>query len=75
MGMAPIGGLAFGALAGWIGAPLTVAFGAAGTILAGIWFSRQLPQIRRLIRPIYERLGIIPEVATAMQTATELRPR
>jgi hypothetical protein len=33
----------------------------------------QLKTIRSLVRPIYQELGILPEVATAMQTAAALQ--
>jgi MFS family permease len=75
MGMTPLGSLAYGAAAGRIGAPATVALGGVACILAGAWFARGLPKIRARLRSVYISLGILPEVATAMQTATELRPR
>jgi len=33
-----------------------------------VWFARELPAIRELVRPIYRRMGILPEVAQALQT-------
>jgi hypothetical protein len=41
-------------------------------ICAG-WFATQLKEIRRQIRPIYVDLGILPEVATGIQTASMLQ--
>ena len=46
MGMAPLGSLLAGSLAGVIGAPGTVAGGGALCMLAALWFRRRLPQIR-----------------------------
>ena len=46
MGMAPLGALLAGSLAGVIGAPGTVAGGGALCMLAALWFRRRLPQIR-----------------------------
>jgi MFS family permease len=60
-GVAPFGSLAAGALAARIGAPMTLAGGGALCLLGALWFSRQLPQIRRLVRPIYVEKGILPE--------------
>jgi MFS family permease len=60
VGMAPFGSLLAGAIAHWIGAPLTVMINGSVCILGAVWFWTQLPKIRREIRPIYERLGIIP---------------
>jgi MFS family permease len=75
MGMGTFGTLAAGALASRVGAPATVAAGGAAVLLAAAWFARRLPVLRREIRPVYVRLGIIPEVAAGLQTASELRPR
>jgi hypothetical protein len=38
---------------------------------AGV-FGLSLPRLRVLVRPIYERLGILPEVASGIQAAAEL---
>ena len=73
VGLAPIGALLGGALADQIGAPLTVGVGGAACLVLALWFHRELPELRAHVRPIYERLGIIPEVATGLQAtdATE----
>ena len=60
VGTAPFGSLLAGAMAHWIGAPLTVMINGSVCILGAAWFWSQLPKIRRDMRPIYERLGIIP---------------
>jgi MFS family permease len=73
MGVAPFGSLIAGALASGIGAPLTVVLGGALCILVALWFATQLKTIRNLVRPIYQELGILPEVATGMQTAAALQ--
>jgi MFS family permease len=75
MGMGTFGTLAAGALASRLGAPLTVALGGSAVGLAAAWFARQLPALREEVQPIYRRLGILPEVAGGLQTASELRPR
>ncbi|MBI4539478.1 MAG: MFS transporter [Gemmatimonadetes bacterium] len=75
IGMSPIGSLLGGALAVRLGAPATVLLGGSACVLLAAWFARQLPSLREMVRPIYERLGIIPEVATGLQTASELRPK
>lgn len=75
MGMSPIGSLLGGALAQRFGAPTTVLLGGSACLLVAAWFGHQLPALREMVRPIYERLGIIPEVATGLQTASELRPK
>jgi hypothetical protein len=35
-------------------------------------FARKLPVIRKLVRPIYVRKGIVPEVAVGIQAASRL---
>jgi len=72
LGMAPFGSLLAGLLAGRIGAPNTVLIGGVACVVGGIAFALNLPRIRSLVRPIYSRLGIVPEVATGMQSASEL---
>jgi MFS family permease len=71
-GMAPLGSLIAGLLASRIGAPDTLIVSGAACILGAAWFARQLPALRRLIRPIYVKLGIVPELATGIQSATAL---
>jgi hypothetical protein len=72
-GMAPFGSLLAGGLAALIGAPYTVMTGGIACIGGSIWFVRQLPGIREAIRPIYRKLGILPEIAIGVQNATELQ--
>jgi hypothetical protein len=33
-------------------------------------FFRALPELRRHARPVYQRLGILPEVAAGLQSAS-----
>jgi MFS family permease len=73
IGMTPFGSLMAGALASKIGAPLTVILGGGFCLVCAGWFATQLKEIRRQIRPIYRELGIIPEVATGIQTASALQ--
>jgi MFS family permease len=59
LGMYPVGGLAAGALASWIGATHTLALGGACCMLCALWLAGRLPGLRREMRPIYERLGLL----------------
>jgi MFS family permease len=72
VGLSPLGSVIGGALAVRIGAPLTVAIGGTVCMLVALWFATRLPALREVIRPIYVSRGIIPEVATGLQTASEL---
>jgi MFS family permease len=62
-GMAPFGSLLAGNLAARFGAPSTMMFNGAVCLIGAFWFARRLPAIRLVIRPIYARMGIIPELA------------
>jgi MFS family permease len=72
-GVMPFGSLIAGTLASRIGAPLTVVLGGALCLGAATWFTVKLPQIRRIVRPIYAELGILPEIATGVQAASALQ--
>jgi MFS family permease len=58
MGMAPLGNLAAGALAGLVGAPFTFALNGVLAMLAALWFRARLPMLRDALRPLYEELGV-----------------
>ncbi len=72
LGMAPFGSLFAGSLAGVIGAPGAVLVGGLASMAGGVLFALNLPRLRSLVRPVYARLGILPEVAAGMQSAAEL---
>lgn len=58
LGVVPLGGLIAGALADRMGATHTVLAGGIICVLATLGMTRQLPLLRRHLRPIYARLGI-----------------
>ena len=70
-GMVPFGSLLAGSLASKIGAPHTLLIGGSCCILGSLMFAKKLSTLREMIRPIYVRIGVIPEVAKGIQTATE----
>jgi MFS family permease len=72
MGTAPFGSLLAGSVAERIGAPLTLMFGGLGCIVGAAWFALSLPRLRRDVRPIYVRIGILPEMAQGIHTTSEL---
>jgi MFS family permease len=72
LGMAPFGSLFAGALAGVIGPRRTVAVGGLACLAGAAVFALNLPKLRSLVRPLYRRLGILPEVAEGIQQAAEL---
>ena len=61
MGVTPLGSLLAGSMASHFGAPATLIVGGAGCILGAAAFARELPRIRKQIRPIYQRKGILPQ--------------
>jgi hypothetical protein len=71
-GMVPFGSLLAGWLAAHMGALSTIFCGGLFTALGGVLFWRQLPALRRSVRPIYVRLGILPEVARGLNEAAEM---
>jgi MFS family permease len=71
LGTAPFGSLLAGWLSTRIGAPHTVLLSGALCIGTAAWFARELPPIRALVRPIYMRMGILPEVAQGLQMAEQ----
>jgi MFS family permease len=69
-GTVPFGSLLAGTLAQRIGAPNTIGLGGVACILGAALFFRALPELRRHARPVYERLGILPEVAEGLRSAS-----
>ncbi len=73
IGVMPFGSLLAGAVASKIGAPQTVMLGGSLCFLNAIWFSLRLEEIRRIVRPIYVELGILPELASGIQAASAIQ--
>jgi MFS family permease len=71
MGTAPFGSLMAGGLAKVIGAPNTIMIGGVACIIGALLFFRKLPELKDIVRPIYVKMGIIPEVVSGIQTASE----
>jgi MFS family permease len=71
LGTAPFGSLIAGWMSSRIGPAHTLQVGGVSCLLAAAWFARALPAIRTAVRPIYVRLGILPEMAAGLSTAAE----
>jgi MFS family permease len=73
-GMGPLGSLLSGCLASTLG--ITVAFLACGMACAtgSLVFAALLPALRRAVRPIYVRVGILPETVAEIQTLAPEAP-
>ena len=72
LGASPLGSLLAGALSEKIGPSHTLHICGLLCLGGAFWFYRQLPEIRQAVRPIYVRMGILPELAEGIQTAAQL---
>jgi len=72
MGMAPFGSMMAGGLASKFGAPLAVAFGGVACIAGGVIFRLQLPALRKVAHPIYQKKGIVPEIVSGLGAVSDL---
>jgi MFS family permease len=70
VGTAPFGSLLAGALAARIGAPATIALGGAVCVGVAGWFYVKLPSLKARARPVSERMGLLPRVASGLREAT-----
>ena len=60
LGVTPLGALCAGMRAERIGPPTTLALGGTFTLLAAFAYWMNLGKIRQAIRPLYQKLGIVP---------------
>jgi MFS family permease len=72
MGMAPFGSMLAGGVAEYLGVRITLAACGLLCALSIIPFALNLNKLRQLVIPIYRRLGILPEIAQGLQTASGL---
>ena len=71
VGMAPFGSLLAGTMAHAFGAPRTVIVNGVVVVLGAAWFFTRLPALRVVVRPIYQKMGILP--ATQEMTADQVQ--
>lgn len=72
MGMMPVGSLIAGYLANKIGTPGTLMISGLCCSLVSLIFAAKVPLLKSMVRPIYERMGIAPEIAKGMNAAAGL---
>lgn len=81
IGMTPFGNLLAGFTASHltspgahavVGASRAVLIAGAVSVIAAVSFARKLPALRQIVRPIYVKKGILPEVAEGLQAADHL---
>ena len=75
IGVTPVGSLAGGALATRFGAPWTVAIGGLACVALAVVFQPKLATLGDDVHRVAASRGVLPEVATGLQTASELRPK
>jgi MFS family permease len=73
LGMAPLGSLLTGTLAARFGMSLTLLGNGLACLAAALFFTIRLPHLRALVRPIYVRLNILPEMTSSVGLASELK--
>jgi MFS family permease len=73
-GAAPFGSLLAGWLAERIGVQGVVLSSGIVVILGGLAFASQLPRLQRHARPVYARLGILPDEPVGASTKVESQP-
>ena len=72
MGTMPIGSLLAGILASKIGAINTVIFGGICCIIGSLLFASRFQKFRKAIRPIYAKMGIMPEDVSGIESSSNL---
>ncbi len=71
MGLAPFGSLLSGTLAKLIGTPLAILAGGLTCFAGALVFYFKLPLLKNLVRPVYAKMDVIPEIASGLQTASD----
>ena len=71
LGVAPLGSLLAGSLASRIGTPHVVQLGGMMCLVTSALFAVRLPALRTFIRPIYRRIGILPDVTSGIPSEAE----
>ena len=66
-GVVPFGSLLAGIMASHLGAPVTLMVGGACCIVGSLIFARNLPVMRKMVRPMYQRMGILPDMDMGIQ--------
>jgi MFS family permease len=72
LGAAPLGSLLAGSLASHVGVAHFVQLAGTMCILGSSVFAWRLPAMRKMIRPIYQRIGILPDVTSGIPCEAEV---
>lgn len=71
LGTTPFGSLLAGGVAARIGAPYTVLIGGLVALVGAALFAFRLPQLRRLVHPVYCDKGVLPPNLCGINAASE----
>ena len=72
IGTAPFGSLIIGSLSEHIGPRTTIIIGGICCVVGAAVFLSGLEQLRASVRPIYRRIGILPEIRKASEEASRI---
>ena len=72
LGAAPLGSLWAGSLASHLGVAHVVQLLGTMCIMGSMVFAWRLPALRTLIRPIYQRIGVLPDVTSGIPCEAEV---
>ncbi|MGO9114093.1 MAG: MFS transporter [Thermoguttaceae bacterium] len=72
LGMAPLGSLLAGTLSSRFGVAMVTQLAGATCIAASLAFAWRLPALRKIIRPIYRRIGVLPDVTSGIPCEAEV---
>jgi MFS family permease len=71
-GVAPLGSLLAGSMASRIGAAHVVQLAGTVCIMGSLVFAWRLPVMRKIVRPIYQRIGLLPDVTSGIPCEAEV---
>lgn len=71
MGVAPFGSLFTGLMASHIGAPAALVICGTCCLLGTVLFYKKLPDIRKIVRPIYKEMGMFPPLDEDLMNAAK----
>jgi len=73
LGMAPLGSMLISMLAHRFGAPVATMLGGFVCLAAALMFAAERPMLKKLVRPIYIKKGILPEIVSGIQAVDATR--
>jgi MFS family permease len=72
LGTGPLGSLLAGSLASRLGASHVVQLGGTICMVGSLAFASRLPALRKMVHPIYRRIGILPDVTSGIPSVADL---